>query len=87
MSVSPIRTAERPATIDGLLRLMAEKGASDLHLKPTRQPLLRIDGRLVPLGDKPLQRGEIGKMLKDVLQPHQKVTLEKNLASEFVTET
>ena len=50
MSVSELKHVEIPSTIDGLLRLMAERGASDLHLKPTRQPLLRIDGRLVPLG-------------------------------------
>ncbi len=83
MSVSELKHVEIPSTIDGLLRLMAERGASDLHLKPTRQPLLRIDGRLVPLGTEVLQRGEIGKMLKDVLQPHQKVVLEKNLAVDF----
>ena len=83
MTLRDIKQVERPSTIEGLLRLMAEHGASDLHLKPTRQPLLRIDGKLVPLGTEPLQRGEIGKMLKDVLQPHQKVTLEKNLAVDF----
>ena len=83
MSVSELKHVEIPSTIDGLLRLMAERGSSDLHLKPTRQPLLRIDGRLVPLGTEVLQRGEIGKMLKDVLQPHQKVVLEKNLAVDL----
>ena len=83
MTVSAVQRTEVPSTIDDLLRLMAKHGASDLHLKPTRTPLLRIDGKLVPLGAEPLQRGEIGKMLKDVLQPHQKVTLEKHLAVDF----
>ncbi len=83
MTVSALSRKDVPATIDGLLRVMAEHGASDLHLKPTRTPLLRIDGKLVPLGTEPLRRGEIGKMLKDVLQPHQKVTLENNLAVDF----
>ena len=31
----------------------------------------------------PLERGEIGAMLKDVLQPHQKALLEKNLSVDF----
>ena len=83
MTVSKIERTNLPSGVDDFLRLMVERGASDLHLKPTRRPLLRIDGYLVPLGDEPLPRGEIGRMLKDVLQPHQKVTLEKNLAVDF----
>ena len=35
--------------LDRLLKFMTEKGASDLHLKPTRPPLLRIHGRLIPI--------------------------------------
>ena len=83
MTVSKIERTNQPSRVDDFLRLMVERGVSDLHLKPTRRPLLRIDGRLVPLGEEPLPRGEIGRMLKDVLQPHQKVTLEKNLAVDF----
>ncbi len=83
MTVTPLSQDAPASTIDELLRLMAARGASDLHLKPTRQPLLRIDGRLVALDAEPLRRGEIGRMLKDVLQPHQKARLEKNLAVDF----
>jgi len=35
--------------IKNLLRLVAQQGASDLHLTVGRYPTLRIDGRLVPL--------------------------------------
>jgi twitching motility protein PilT len=39
--------------IDILLKLMLEKGASDLHLKVPSQPSLRIDGKMAPLFDMP----------------------------------
>ena len=32
-----------------LLMFMTKKGASDLHIKPMRPPLLRISGRLSPI--------------------------------------
>lgn len=42
--------AEGPAeAMAQLLRIMFERGASDLHLVATSVPLLRIDGSLVPL--------------------------------------
>jgi twitching motility protein PilT len=37
--------------IEELLRLMVEKKASDLHLKVGSPPIIRIDGRLIPLED------------------------------------
>ena len=35
--------------VDELLRLMVERGASDLHLRVPSPPVLRIDGGLVPI--------------------------------------
>ena len=39
--------------IFNLLHLAKSKGASDLHLVVSRPPILRIDGSLVPVGDRP----------------------------------
>ena len=39
--------------IDELLRFMVEKGASDLHLRVPGPPVLRIDGRLLPVDGHP----------------------------------
>jgi twitching motility protein PilT len=39
--------------IDELLKLMVDKGASDLHLKVPSPPVLRIDGVLIPQEDLP----------------------------------
>ena len=57
--------------LDHLLRLMTEREASDLHLKPTRPPLIRVHGRLQPLGAEPLKPEEIGSMVSGILQPQQ----------------
>ena len=39
--------------LDDLLKLAIERGASDLHLKVGNYPVLRIDGKLVPLSEQP----------------------------------
>ena len=63
-----------------LLKLMTDKGASDLHLKPTRPPLLRISGRLMPLEVDPLTPEQIGAMLMGMLTPQQKQRLDERMA-------
>ena len=39
--------------MDELLKLMVNKGASDLHLTVPSPPVLRIDGALIPQKDLP----------------------------------
>ena len=41
-------------TLTELLKFMARKEASDLHLKPMRPPLVRIRGKLIPVKTDPL---------------------------------
>ena len=41
------------AEIDGLLKLMTDKGASDLHIKVDSPPAIRLNGRLIVLGELP----------------------------------
>ena len=40
-------------SIDDLLRIATDRGASDLHLKVGSHPVIRTDGKLVPLTDHP----------------------------------
>ena len=40
--------------LNELLKLMVDKGASDIHLRVPSPPVLRIDGQLIPLEDLPL---------------------------------
>jgi twitching motility protein PilT len=69
--------------LDRLLKLMTDKGASDLHLKPTRPPLLRITGRLLPLEAEPLTMDQLNEMLLGILTPRQKTKLEEKLSVDL----
>ncbi len=66
-----------------LLKFVTKKEASDLHLKPGRPPLLRINGRLVPLKTDPLSPKEIEEMVLSILTPHQKEKLQANYAVDI----
>ena len=60
-----------------LLKFMTKKGASDLHLKPTRPPLLRIQGRLVPIKTDAAQAAGGRGDGRSLLTPAQRKKLEK----------
>ena len=57
---------------------MAKKEASDLHLKPTRPPLLRVKGKLIPLNTEPMAPAELEKMLLEILTSDQKDRFDRN---------
>ena len=55
-------------TIDGLLRTMVERGASDLHLATSLPPHIRMDGDIMPLPDAvALQAEQIRDMLDEIM--------------------
>src|SRR5580693_6965591 len=82
--IPPLVTATGQAMeLDPLLKFMTEKGASDLHLKPTRPPLLRINGKLLPLDATPLRSDELSEMLRGILTPAQKARLEEKLSVDI----
>jgi twitching motility protein PilT len=54
-----------------LLKVMVEKGASDLHIAVGQVPLLRIDGSIIPLKLPPLTGRQTRALLADVLTPEQ----------------
>lgn len=76
-------SSSSPRSIDDLLRQMTDMGASDLHLRPARRPLIRLHGRLQPLAGDPLKPAEIGTMIEDIMQPHHKAKFEKNLSVDL----
>ena len=69
--------------LDQLLRLTADRGASDLHLKPMRPPLLRVHGKLMPIDSEPLTPDQIRDMLESVLTPAQQARLDEHLAVDI----
>ncbi len=69
--------------LDQLLTIMTKQGASDLHIKPTRPPLLRLDGKLLPLKTEALKLEDIGQMVDKILTPPQKRKLEKQMSVDL----
>jgi len=58
------------AKIDALLKMMAERGCSDLHLKAGSPPAVRLDGRLEILTDlEPLTADDTFGFATEVLEP------------------
>ncbi|MCD4749948.1 MAG: PilT/PilU family type 4a pilus ATPase [Thermoanaerobaculales bacterium] len=66
-----------------LLMFMTKKEASDLHLKPMRPPLLRIQGRLIPVKATPLKPEEVETMLEPVMTTAQRQIFERNQAVDI----
>jgi twitching motility protein PilT len=62
---------------------MTEKGASDLHLKPTRPPLIRVSGRLFAIEDEAVKPEDIRAMLDQILLPHQRARLDEKMSVDF----
>jgi twitching motility protein PilT len=69
--------------LNELLMFMTKKGASDLHIKPMRPPLLRIQGRLIPIKANPLQPEEVEKMLGAIMKPGQRDRFEEKQAVDM----
>ena len=69
--------------IDDLLRFMVKQQASDLHLKPMRPPLMRMNGKLLPLKAEPLKPDVIPKLLEAIIPERLNEALETQLAIDF----
>ncbi len=69
--------------LNQLLAVMTKQGASDLHLKPTRPPLVRLNGKLLPLKADPLGREDMEALVQQILTPAQKLKLEETLSVDI----
>lgn len=57
------------ATMDTLLRLIVEQGATDLHLSANVPPHLRLDDRLVPMDHPPLSGEDVKQLAYSLIAP------------------
>lgn len=71
--------------INDLLREAQEYGASDVHISIGRAPFFRIDGKLSPVGEKPLDKEEGMAMMKQLMSgsPSFEEQLAKNKQVDF----
>ncbi|MDD3925055.1 MAG: type IV pilus twitching motility protein PilT [bacterium] len=70
-------------TLDIVLGIVHEKGASDLHLLVGVPPTLRLDGRLVPLEVEAMTADDVQRMLYDILTDEQVKRFETNMELDF----
>ena len=56
-------------TMEGLLRLLVEQGATDLHLSANRPPHLRVDDRLLPTDHAPLTGEDVKEIAYSLISP------------------
>lgn len=66
--------------IDEMLRLMVEKGASDLHLRVPSPPIIRVDGSLMPLdGLTAITPQDVREALENITTETQRETFHEEL--------
>ncbi len=66
-----------------LLMFMTKKGASDLHIKPMRPPLLRIQGRLIPVKSSPLKPDEVERCCARSSRRNRRRIFDKHLSVDL----
>ncbi|GAK51997.1 twitching motility protein [Candidatus Moduliflexus flocculans] len=77
-------SAGESMNIQDLLKLMVERGASDLHLKVGNPPVLRINGDLHILKEMPrLQREDTVAVASQILNKKQKTIFNDNFEIDF----
>lgn len=72
--------------LDSLLSEAVHRQASDLHLTRDMPPILRIDGRLVPMELPPLSAGECEKLVRGMLTPEQGTRFDETWELDISTE-
>jgi twitching motility protein PilT len=82
VTVAPEQSA--PAfSLNDLLIYMSKQQASDLHLKPMRPPLVRVQGKLIPVKTEPLKPTDLERMLLPLLNRAQKEKFDQFQSVDF----
>jgi twitching motility protein PilT len=68
-ATAPIQIEE--THVDDLLRIVVEKGASDLHICVGVPPIIRVDGELMPLNYERFEPSQSQRMMYDILSDEQ----------------
>lgn len=72
------------ARLDSFLRLVAEQGASDLHVHAGMRPTIRHSGQLLALPFRVLSSAETTSFFDEVLTEEQQLTLEARGETDFI---
>lgn len=66
-----------------LLKVTISQNASDLHLTESSPPILRVDGKLIPMNHPPVSRDELKKAIYGILTDSQKEKFERDRELDF----
>ena len=69
--------------IQDLLAEMVKRGASDLHITAGAPPLIRLSGKLTPIGENKLKPDETMRMTYSLMNEAQKKTFEQQKECDF----
>ena len=84
MTVVPEPQHQAPAfSLNDLLVYMSKQQASDLHLKPMRPPLVRVQGKLIAVKTEPLKPADLERMLLPILNRAQKEKFDQTQSVDF----
>ena len=77
-------TVSAKPTMEALLRLVVEQGATDLHLSANLPPHLRLDDRLVATDHSPLSGTEIKELAYSLVAPDKVIRSKGSLLEKFI---
>jgi len=78
------RSRDSRVQINKLLKLMVDKGASDLHIAVPSSPILRIQGELITQEDlPPVTQEDAASIFEQITTEEQKATFRKKLELDF----
>ncbi|HEV2130658.1 MAG TPA: type IV pilus twitching motility protein PilT [Longimicrobiaceae bacterium] len=77
------KAGEREFSLRAALESVVRRGASDLHLKAGRPPMLRIDGELRPMELPPLRHEDLKRAAEQILTPRQREHFERQKELDF----
>lgn len=70
-------------SMDLLFEEVIKRNASDLHITPGYPPIIRVDGQLIDVGEKPLSPEEAEKLILSIVPDDKKELLEVNREIDF----
>jgi len=72
--------------IDGLFKILRDRGGSDLHLSPENPPLVRVSGKLVPAHSSAFNHEQYKALLYEIMSESQRDAFEQTRDIDFAYE-
>ena len=77
------RTPEAIRGLDDILKIVVDRGASDLHLQAGTPPMLRLHKHLLPIGTEMMSGSGIEALVYPIMNDDQKAVFKQHLDFDF----